>query len=94
MILTIVVECILEQESEEAVRTVLKNKRKLKDAPASELREIFLRQSKTAETLVAERNQELILREMGICSSMLLRCGARHTTRSVAVNVACAKRRS
>ena len=56
----------VELESVDAVKTVLKEKHKLSTAPAYELREIFLRQSKSEETLVAERNQDTILREMGV----------------------------
>ena len=56
----------IEMESNEAVKTVLKNKRKLRDVAVREIREVFLRQSKPEGTLVAERNEDVILREMGV----------------------------
>ena len=56
----------IELESEEAVKEVLRQKRKLRNAPMKELRDIFLRKSKSEEALVSERNQDIILREMGV----------------------------
>ena len=56
----------IELESPQDVQDILRKKRLLKDAPAWELREILLRQSKSEETLRAERNQDVLLREMGV----------------------------
>ena len=56
----------IEIESENVVKEVLRQKRKLKNAPAKELREVFLRKSKSQEALVSERNQDIILQEIGI----------------------------
>ena len=53
-------------ETEGDVHRVLKEKQKLRAAPAKELREVFLRQSKSRETLLAERNQDTILHEIGV----------------------------
>ena len=56
----------IELESSEDVETVLKNKASLNKAPSKELREVYLRQSKKEETLVMEKNVDLILNDMGI----------------------------
>ena len=56
----------IELTSTEDVKMVLKEKRRLKTAPAKELHDIYLCQSKSEESLVAERNQDVILREMGV----------------------------
>ena len=50
----------IELQDASDVRKVLRNKRKLKQAKAKELREIFLRQSKSDEMLVSEQNQDVI----------------------------------
>ena len=60
-----------EVESAEQVKEVLKQKRLLKDNPVSEIRDIFLRQSKKEEVLLMERNQDVILREMGVRESYI-----------------------
>ena len=56
----------MELEHEVDVKTVLRNKSKLKKARAKELRNIYLCQSKKEEVLMPERNEDLILREMGV----------------------------
>ena len=61
----------IEVESAEQVKEVLKQKRLLKDNPVSEIRDIFLRQSKKEEVLLMERNQDVILREMGVRESYI-----------------------
>ena len=56
----------IELENPEQLKLVLKSKKKLKDTPVKEIRKVFLRQSKKEEMLVAERNEDLILRELGV----------------------------
>ena len=56
----------IELESADALKTVLKAKRKLKDVNVRELRDVYLRQSKKEEVLVMERNMDLVLRDMGV----------------------------
>ena len=56
----------IELENTSDVVSVSKNKQKLRDAPAQELRDIFIRPSRSAETLIAEKNEDTILREMGV----------------------------
>ena len=56
----------IELGSENDVKKVLKNKRKLMGARAPELIDIYLRNSKSNEVLLAEKNQDTILREMGV----------------------------
>ena len=56
----------MELETEGMVKEVMRNKKKLKSARAKELRDIFLRQSKSPEMLLAERNQDVILREIRV----------------------------
>ena len=51
----------IELESSNAVKAVLKNKSKLKQSHAEELRNIYLRQSKKEEVLTMERNEDLIM---------------------------------
>ena len=56
----------IELETNEAVKEVLKHKRKLKKATGEYMQSIFLRQSKKEEVLVHERNEDLIMRNLGI----------------------------
>ena len=56
----------IELSSPDEVKQVLQNKSKLKKARAAELRNVFLRQSKKEEVLLLERNEDTILREMGV----------------------------
>ena len=56
----------IELNSNDEVKKVLKNKSKLKQSNVKELREVYLRQSKKEELLVMERNQDVILRELGV----------------------------
>ena len=56
----------IELDSEESVKKVLKAKSKLKDSKTPELRDIYLRLSKHADVLKAGKNEDTILREMGV----------------------------
>ena len=56
----------IELENSDAMKMVLRNKKKLKDHPESDYQKIFLRQSKPEQGLTMERNEDLILREMGV----------------------------
>ena len=56
----------VEVESEDQLKQVLKNKRKLRKSTNDNMKNIYLRQSKNQEILAIEWNQDLILQEMGI----------------------------
>ena len=56
----------IELESEEDVRKVLRSKSKLQSSNIKELWAVFLHASKNENVLVAERNEDTILREMGV----------------------------
>ena len=51
---------------------VLKNKRKLQNAPEEELSNLYLRGSKTKEQLQHEQNIRLLMREVGVEDSLAL----------------------
>ena len=56
----------IELKEKEDVKVVLANKRKLRDNPTAEIRDVYLRQSKREETLIMERNIDMVLTDMGV----------------------------
>ena len=57
----------IEVDKESSVKLILGKKHDLKNNPVKEIKDIYLRKSKKEETLVMERNVDLILRDMGVC---------------------------
>ena len=70
----------MDLESNDDVKSVLKKKRELRNSDVPEIRNVFLRQSKKEEGLVAEHNQNIILQELGIQNSYV-RLPSGHLTR-------------
>ena len=56
----------IELDSENSVKAVLEQKAELGKSEVREIHEVFLQRSKPEETLVMERNIDLILRDMGV----------------------------
>ena len=56
----------IELENPDEVKLVGRNKSMLRNSSVKELRDVFLRPSKCEETLVVERNIDLILNDMGV----------------------------
>ena len=63
-----VVEALIkvELESNADLKMVLKHKSLLKDSSVTEIRQVYLHQSRKEEVLVMERNIDLILSDMGV----------------------------
>ena len=56
----------IELSSPDAVKLVLKHKSELKNNEVKELHDVYLRQSKCEETLIAKWNIDMVLRDMGV----------------------------
>ena len=66
--------------TENELKKILKEKKLLKDANAPELRDIYLRPARSSEAIVAEKNQDTILRELGVRDNYV-RLQSGHLTR-------------